>query len=284
MTIDWISTIEPLEDPNPEPVGILDYSDDFVNGDNMFHSDAAGLVNTEENGILTITGDGTGGAFGAIVYEPHDQDINEEVRVNIEGGDGKIYVYAKSSVANIPFRIDLIDLQGYTTNSQAVQPELSTEYQILEYDFTGKYLDAGWSPDCPNGTTCPVDGERIEVLLLYPDPDNGGFDGMIDIDWISFGTPLSVSVLDLAQASAAKIYPMPVKDDIVFEMDLVRGGEVSIEVYDMLGRKTNVQHQSTQSAGLMLQSISLNQLNTGMYVLVAKINGQLVVSEKITKE
>ena len=284
VTIDWISTIEPLEDSNPEPVGILDYVDEFNNGDNSFHSDAAGLVNTESGDLLTITGDGTGGPYGAIAYEPHDQDINEEVRLNVEGGDGKVFIYARSSVADIPFRIDLIDLQGYTTNSSALQPVLPTEFGLVEYDFTGRYLDAGFSPDCPNGTTCPVDAKRIEALLMYPDPDNGGFEGTIDIDWISFGDPLSVAVIDYDQASSAKIYPMPAKNEIVFEMDLVQGGEVTIEIFDMLGQKTAIQHQSFQGTGLMYQSINLNQLGSGMYVLIASIDGVMVASEKITKE
>ena len=284
VTIDWISTIEPLEDPNPEPVGMLDYQDDFNNDDNSFHGDATGLVNTEANSILTITGDGTGGAYGAISYDPHDQDANEEVRINVEGGDGKVFLFARSSVADIPFRMDLIDYQGYTTNSSAIQPTLPTEFGLVEYDFTGRYLDAGWSPDCPNGTTCPVDGQRIEALLLYPDPDNGAFAGTIDIDWISFGNPLTVSVIDYDQASSAKIYPMPAKDEIVFEMGLRQGGEVTIEIFDMLGQKTTIQHQSTQAAGTMYQPIDLSRLNRGMYVLTARIDGNLVASEKITKE
>lgn len=284
VTIDWVSTIEPLEDSNPEPVGILDYADDFDNGDNSFHGDAAGLVNTETNSILTITGDGTGGAYGAITYEPHDQDLNEEVRLNVEGGDGKVFIYVRSSVADIPFRMDLIDLQGYTTNSSAVQPVLPTTYGLVEYDFTGRYLDAGFSPDCPNGTTCPVDGKRVEALLFYPDPDNGGFEGTIDIDWISFGAPLTVSVVDHDQASSAKVYPMPAKNEIVLEMDLLQGGEVTIEIFDMLGQKTAIQHRSFQPAGLMYQPINLSQLGTGMYVLMASIDGRIVASEKITKE
>ncbi len=284
VTIDWVSTIDPLEDPNPEPIGIVGYSDQFSNGDNMFHTDATGLVNTEMDDILTITGDGTSDAYGAIAYDPHDQDLNEEVRLNVEDGGGKVYIYARSSVPNMPFRIDLVDLQGYTTNSNAAQEELPAEYEVVEYDFTGNYLDAGWSADCPNNTTCPVDGKRIEVLLLYPDPDNGEFNGTVDIDWISFETPLSVSVIDYDQAKSAKLYPMPVKNEVVFEMDLVEGGEVTIEVYDMLGRQTAVQHQSYQSAGMMHQPVNLAQLNTGMYILTAKVNGQLVVTEKLTKE
>ncbi len=284
VTIDWVSTIEPLEDPNPEPIGILDYADDFANDDNSFHGDATGLVNTEANSILTITGDGTGNPYGAITYEPHDQDINEEVRLNVEGGDGKVFIFARSSVADIPFRIDLIDYQGYTTNSSALQPVLPTDYGLVEYDFTGRYLDAGFSPDCPDGTTCPVDGQRVESILFYPNPDNGGFAGTIDIDWISFGSPLMVSVVDYDQASSAKIYPMPAKNEIVFEMGLLQGGEVTIEIFDMLGQKTTIQHQSSQAAGTMYQSINLNQLGSGMYVLTAKIDGRLVASEKITKE
>lgn len=284
VTIDWISTIQPLEDPNPEPVGILDYADQFSNGDNSFHTDATGLVNTEVGDLLTITGDGTGTPYGAIVYEPHDQDLNEEVRLNVEGGDGKVFIYARSSVADIPFRIDLIDLQGYTTNSSALQPVLPTEFGLVEYDFTGRYLDAGFSPDCPDGTTCPVDGKRIESILFYPNPDNGGFEGVIDIDWISFGDPLMVSVVDYDKASSAKVYPMPAKNEIVFEMDLLKGGEVTIEIFDMLGQKTAVQHQSFQTTGLMYQPINLNQLGTGMYILTASVDGQLVASEKITKE
>ncbi len=284
VTIDWVSTIEPLEDLNPEPVGILNYADDFNNDDNSFHGDATGLVNTETNSILTITGDGTGNPYGAIVYEPHDQDANEEVRLNVEGGDGKVFIFARSSVADIPFRIDLIDLQGYTTNSSAIQPVLPTEFDLVEYDFTGRYLDAGFSPDCPDGTTCPVDGKRIESILFYPDPDNGGFEGTIDIDWISFGSPLTVAVIDYDRASSAKIYPMPAGDEVVFEMGLLQSGNVTIEVFDMLGQKTAVQHQSSQVAGTMYQPIDLSQLSSGMYILTARVDGTLVASEKITKK
>ena len=103
----------------------------------------------------------------------------------------KLYIKAKGT--NTPsFRIDMKDTEGYVTNLQASSATFTEEYVIYTLDFEGDFLDGGYggtpcdSADAP----CPVDAMTIANLLFYVNDATGGYEGVIDIDWISIGQPL----------------------------------------------------------------------------------------------
>jgi hypothetical protein len=107
-----------------------------------------------------------------------------------------IYIRAKTDIANTLLRIDLVDTAGFLTTQASLTKLLDTEFSILEYDFTGQYFDGGFggtsceSADAP----CPVDPTTIGTILFYPNPADGGFDGCIEIDFISFGAPMGEDI------------------------------------------------------------------------------------------
>lgn len=184
VTLDYISVGAPLGED------IAPYSDQFDNEIN-FLGDATGFTSSEENDELLISGDGTSGAYAAMSYITHDMDSGNPLIIDMTFNN-KLYVKAKSDVEGAPLRIDLLDSDGYASNAQAQINTLTSEYVVYEYDYTGAYLDGGYggTPCTADDAPCEVNGSSISSLLLYIDPDNGGFDGNVTIDWISTQNPL----------------------------------------------------------------------------------------------
>ncbi|MEL6987668.1 MAG: hypothetical protein AAGK97_07525, partial [Bacteroidota bacterium] len=184
LDIDYISFGKPLGDD------IQPYSDHFDDLDRSKFSDAAGFTVEESGSELTIVGDGTAGQYAAFSYSLHEQGSLEDIIIDVTSNN-KLYVKAKSTVET-PLRIDLSDVGGFVTTNPSVARTVTTEYTVLEFDFTDTYMDGGFggtsceSADAP----CPVDGSMISSLLFYIDPDNGGYNGTMTIDWVSTIEPL----------------------------------------------------------------------------------------------
>lgn len=188
VTIDYISFGVPLEPAGPEAE--LVYEDHFNNETLEFIGDTPGLVSTETGTNLSITGDGTGAQYGTVSYLLHDKDLETQIFVDMGPAQGKVFLKAKTDVANVPIRLDLIDTAGYTTSSASLTKIISNDWVTYEFNFTGNYFDGGFGgTPCMTGP-CPVDPTAITQMLLYPDPAVGMFNGVIDIDYVSIGKPL----------------------------------------------------------------------------------------------
>ena len=184
LTFDFISVGAPLGDD------IAPYSDQFENDLNVA-IDPAGFTSVEIDGELTLTGDGTAGVYAAYSYDCHDQ-TNATTLLADFTFNNKLYVKAKSTVDGATLRIDVQDEAGYVSNAQAQATTIGTEYDIYEFNYGGAYLDGGYggTPCDAADAPCDVDGTMINGLLIYIDPDAGGFAGDVIIDWISTQAPL----------------------------------------------------------------------------------------------
>lgn len=167
--------------------GQIIYSDNFNQGINNTNTPASYTTSlVSEN--LRIAGNGTAGAYAALSYSMHNAGTLTNLNVS---GNNKLYIKAKGT--NSPtLRIDLQDNTNYLTNQNPSSIGLTSTYQIFEIDFTGKFQDGGYggSP-CTSGTApCTVNSASIKNLVLFVNAAVGGYNGTIDIDWISFGQSL----------------------------------------------------------------------------------------------
>ncbi len=280
LTIDWISTIEPIEEIDAEgPLGLDDYLDNMDDNSLDFVSDNEGLATIAEEGQLKVLGDGTSGAFAPVLYKCHIGA--DSVIVNAMTNENKLYIRARSTVDGLPLRIDLQDNQGYLTSLAGLTQGMTTEFEIYEFDYTNNYQDGGFGGTPCMAGPCPVDASRIEVLQFYLNPGIGAFDGELHIDWISFGQPLTVNVIDLENVRSAKVYPNPVQDFVNLDLDLNTTKNAMISLTDITGKVLLNQDLNTVSSGSSNYVIDISSLNSGMYVLTLTLDGQPAYFDKI---
>jgi len=175
------------------------YLDHFENDDPAFMSGSTAYTYGETDSELTITGDGSAAPYDVFIYQPHDPSAGSAVVVDATSTN-KIFVRAKASNVGTQLRMDIQDTGGYATSQASITKTLTTEFMILEYDFTGNYTDGGFGgTSCMSGP-CPVDGSMVEQLLFFINPGAGGFGGTVVIDYIAFGEqPTEVIMSDIFQ-------------------------------------------------------------------------------------
>ncbi|MGB7395242.1 MAG: glycoside hydrolase family 9 protein [Pricia sp.] len=182
IDIDWISVGEPLEVEQT----VLLYSDQFENSLTTSSNEAYAVSLVDGN--LNIVGNGTAGPYNALQYCLHDMG-----ELNIYDLSAAPILYIKAKGTDSPsLRIDILDEDGFVTNLQANAAILNEDYGIYTLDFEGDFLDGGFggTPCEAADAPCSVDATKASHLLLYVNDAAGGYDGVIDIDWLSFGEPL----------------------------------------------------------------------------------------------
>lgn len=157
------------------------YIDDFDNGIISIENSSAFDFSVVENN-LEIQGNGSGGQWTAISYKMHSNGTDATINVS---SSPKLFLKAKAN-PGLEFRIDLQDATGYVTNLNATSVNLTGNYAIYEFDFSGKFSDGGYGGPCTNGP-CTVDETKITHLSIFAKPGTGGYNGTITIDWISLG-------------------------------------------------------------------------------------------------
>ncbi len=282
VTVDFISIGQPAS-PDLGPTGLINYKDEMPDITASSINGTAGVVSTVSNGIWKMTGDGTGGAYAATNYVIHDAS-GAAILGDLAGSSSsnKMYVRARASVAGTVLRLDVQDNLGYVTNLNARTATLTTDYAVYELDFTGAYLDGayGGSPCTVSG--CPVDGERLAGIQAFINPGTGAYTGTIEVDYISFGSPL-VGVTDPTQLATFSVFPNPANEALNVQFEAIRGGDATVEVMDAMGKLVQTRHLGA-TYGSVNQSLDVAGLRAGLYVLVVRMDGALVGSSRFIKE
>ncbi|WNJ19692.1 T9SS type A sorting domain-containing protein [Pontibacter sp. G13] len=158
---------------------------------NAFTFVAPGYALSQAGTELTITGDGTTGAYDPLTYVFMNLQTQDTFDIDITNNN-KLFVKVKSSVAGTALRIDVQDIDGYASTAGSITKIVDTEYVVLEYDYSGSLSDLGYGgTPCTSSTApCAVDGSRIADILLFIEPGVGAYLGDLTIDWISFGVSL----------------------------------------------------------------------------------------------
>jgi len=281
VTIDWISSLDPIETiiVDAGPVGIDVYADEFTDNLLDFTAGDSGLMTVAEEGLLKVIGDGTSGAFSPVVYQMH-QDA-DSVIVNAVTNDNKLYVRARSTVADLPLRVDVQDNMGFLTSQAGLQNLVGEEFSVLEYDYTGNYVDGGFGGTPCTAGPCEVDAERLRFLQYYINPGIGAFDGELHIDWISFGEPLMVNVIDQQLVTGGKIYPNPASKEAYLDIDSNVSGAIQLTIVDLNGKVISSEKVGTVVPGNNSVKLSLDKIATGMYFLNISIDNQAAFYSKL---
>ncbi len=282
VDIDWISFGTSL-DVEEVATGVVNYNDELDESTVDQITDVGGLVTSIVGDTWTVTGDGSGGMWTPLVYNIHD-DAGDVLANAVASGD-KVYIRARASVDGTELRMDLQDNLGFVTNANAQSNTLSAEYSVYEYNYAGAYADGGFGgSDCTSATApCPVDGERITQLQFFVNPGVGGFNGVLEIDWISFGAPLSTSIVDVEKLATIKAYPNPARQQVTLEYDLKATSEVQVKVYDIFGKQLSNQSMGLQTTGKQQQIINIDTYANGVYLLQLESNGSILGAMRLMK-
>ncbi|MCH2045852.1 MAG: glycoside hydrolase family 9 protein, partial [Saprospiraceae bacterium] len=164
------------------------YSEEFDQGVNNFTSTSS-LSTSINNNTLQISGNGTSSAWEALTYSFHSSSTN----INVDASSNpKLYIKVKATNST-ELRIDFVDINGYVTNATPSSINTSSNYQIFEIDYTDKFIDGGYGGPCNPGP-CMVDSTQLSGLMFFLDPGSGGYNGNIEIEWISIGESLETIV------------------------------------------------------------------------------------------
>lgn len=143
------------------------------------------------NGALQIVGNGTAGSYATLTYGLHNNGVATSANIT---SSPKLFIKAKGT-GNPSFRIDLKDSQGYVTNLNPSSIALRNTYTVFEINYAGKFTDGAYAGTCQASgrPSCVVNPATISGLELFVNAASGGYNGTIDIEWISFGASLDNS-------------------------------------------------------------------------------------------
>ena len=93
--------------------------------------------------------------------------------------------------------MDVQDADGFVTSIAGLTRTMTTDFNVLEFDFSGTFQDGGFGGTPCNSDTapCTVDGTRIAQLVFFTDPGVGGFNGSVVFDYISFGSEVTAEAM-----------------------------------------------------------------------------------------
>ncbi|MEM9260142.1 MAG: hypothetical protein AAGA62_10885, partial [Bacteroidota bacterium] len=263
LVIDYLSFGQTLgEDPIVVEAGVSPHVDEMDDAD-LFINVTNGYTASSSDGILTITGDGTSGAFTAHKYSLHTAG-GDSLAVDAVGSGDTLFLWARASEA-VDLRIDLEDYLGFATTNGGVTNNIGSKYQLYSYVYTGVYQDGGFGGTACDSGPCSVDGQRISSLVFYPAPTDGGYQGSIDIDWLSFGRTMLVAVDEVPELAELRVFPNPLQDRVGVQFALLQAGEIGLRLYDGLGRMVVNQAPGFRPAGNQFEQLELSQLNAGVY-------------------
>jgi len=163
------------------------YLDEFDDGNTANWGGAGSYSYSEEDSQLTANATNTG-PFDAFAYQFQDPTTGEAVLIDITENN-RIFVRVKASNIGTQLRMDVQDVDGFVTSIAGITKTMTTDFNVLEFDFTGTYQDGGFggTPCTSDTAPCTVDGTRIAQLVFFTDPGAGGFNGSVVFDYIAVG-------------------------------------------------------------------------------------------------
>lgn len=134
--------------------------------------------------------------------------------------------------------------------------------------------------DSTNNNFCDTDSLMRQAGMLWP-----LIQGLLTQP-ASIGLDLEQANMSLADELRAEmnlsIAPNPTKDETYVRFNMQQPREVSIDLYDMLGRKVKSIQPNTILAGTQQIQLTTAQLNPGLYFVKMNINqGEAILSEKL---
>lgn len=176
-------------------------------------------------------------------------------------------------------RIDLADIDGIATNKTPVfklEPIYDDgNYHIYEFDFTD-----GWGSDYPNqGAT--VNKSRISEAIVYFNYGVYGQDNKQDefwLDYIEFVDPNTTDIQKISKNGVDfKIFPNPTQSALFIASEKQK--IETIDIYSINGK----QYYHQENINKKNQSIDINNLKTGIYILRLTSENDIITKKLIKK-
>lgn len=164
----------------------------------------------------------------------------------------------------------------------------------LNTDFLYNFLEAVYP------SVSPTSNDKLQILF-QTDAEAGvylngsqGQQGQTSITQndITFIQPTKASIIvpgvginenSQDQGVIAKVYPNPVQSSAKFNIVSKQGGNLSIEITNLLGQNVMTINKGNVSAGSMQVSFDASQLNAGIYVYKVKVNSQSYTGKMIVE-
>ncbi len=91
------------------------------------------------------------------------------------------------------------------------------------------------------------------------------------------------SVVELAQAIPGNIYPNPARDVFYVEMNMLKAGNIDLQIVDMMGRQVATRSYEL-AAGPQKIRMNIPMVSMGTYLVRALMNGELIMTTKLHVE
>ncbi len=164
----------------------------------------------------------------------------------------------------------------------------TTDYTLDIRDETGTVTVASYAAPL---ATLELDGAALVVVasgFLNPANNNNGPAFGLYVALASGGElvplPVVTSIAERNLISAVNIYPNPVVNQFKLDMQMENAAAVSIEIFNLLGAKVYEQNFGTLSSGIHSNTISIDRLPEGLYLLrINSGNSPLTQKIKITR-
>lgn len=91
----------------------------------------------------------------------------------------------------------------------------------------------------------------------------------------------AVSVDDQIDGASLTLFPNPAAQSTRLDLNLANFGDVSVEVFDILGKQVIARDLGQVDAGLQSVELDLSNVNNGMYFVRIQQDGQVVASQKL---
>lgn len=155
------------------------------------------------------------------------------------------------------------------TNNHEVELPSDGCYTFEIFDYFGDGLCCQYG----NGSYTVRNLETNAIIIQgndFLDMTDGKFEGSS-----------ATSIADILLEGSLNIYPNPVINEAVLEIALTESSELTIDLFDLTGKKVFSQSYGTQPAGEFVTRLQFNDVSNGMYLLNLRA-GEHAVTRKLS--
>lgn len=216
-----------------------------------------------------------------------ENDMNDEGETDLETStvDASTNITINITTDNYPGETtwELIDGEGNqvasggpyantgTDYSENVTTELGGCYKFVINDAYGDGICCDWG----DGSYSVEDGNE-NVLV------SGGSFGFDETTVFSVTSVTGIE--DVLATESFNLFPNPTVGSLNIEIELLSTQDVTIDVYDMVGKVVFSQDFGTMSAGYTMETLDVSELNTGVYLMNVNVGGNSIMSKFVVNK
>ena len=168
-----------------------------------------------------------------------------------------------------------LTLPTYATNPGGTVAYASSS---LYTDCQKNYTDNFYSTEAGTAYNKPEDMYLVAFVSMYNANDPSYCEVLNAYKVPLIGWSAGINPVD-REINTVDLYPNPANSTSILNSTLVHSGEVSIEVYDMMGHKVADVLNGTQMAGAQAVNINVSNLSNGLYFATITSNGVKAVQK-----